>query len=143
MLEFSFRSISLEQMDKISPNFIYAFILRRFRLGLLPVIFCKFVIELWPLIGVRIYFPFNILRKNRQNFTKFCICIDIDKIQGIFCKLVAELWPYVDVDWDFYAHLAFLQHKKRCSRAIVRSSDNSSLSWNAVCFYVCYLYFMN
>ena len=37
------KPISLEQMDTIPPNFIYAFILRRFRLGLLPGIFHKFV----------------------------------------------------------------------------------------------------
>ena len=40
----------------------------------------------------------------------------------------AELWPLIDVDWDFYEHLASLRHEKRCSRAIVRSSDNSSFS---------------
>ena len=38
------------QMDGMSQNFIYAFILARSRLGLLPVIFHKFVRELWPLI---------------------------------------------------------------------------------------------
>ena len=36
----------LEQMDRISPNFVYAFILTRSRLGLLHVIFCFFVGEL-------------------------------------------------------------------------------------------------
>ena len=46
---------------------------------LLPVIFGTFVIELWSLIDVRISFPINILRTNRHNLTKFCICIDIDK----------------------------------------------------------------
>ena len=33
-----------------------------------------------PLIDVRISFPFNILRTNGQNLTKFCIHINIDKI---------------------------------------------------------------
>ena len=33
-----------------------------------------------PLIDVRIQFLFNILRMNRQNLTKFCIHITIDKI---------------------------------------------------------------
>ena len=47
--------------------------------------FHTFVTELWPLIDVRISFrssfPLNILRKKkRSNFTKFCICIDIDNI---------------------------------------------------------------
>ena len=40
-----------------------------------------------------------------------------------------QLWVFIDVDWDFYAHLAFLQHEKGNSRAIVRSSDNSSLNF--------------
>ena len=52
----------------------------RSRLGLLPVIFGLFVTELWPLTYVRISFPLNIFRTNEQNFTKLCICIDIDKI---------------------------------------------------------------
>ena len=43
--EFHFRSISWEQMDRISPNFIYAFILTRSSLGLLQVIFRSFVPE--------------------------------------------------------------------------------------------------
>ena len=37
-------------MDRISPNFIYAFILTRSRFGLLHIIFCTIVPELWPLI---------------------------------------------------------------------------------------------
>ena len=67
-------------MDKILPNFECALILTRSRLGLLPVIFCKFVTELWPSIDVRISFPLNIFRKNRQNLTKFSVCIDLDKV---------------------------------------------------------------
>ena len=63
-----------------SPNFIYAFILTRSSLGLLYVIFSTFVPESWPLIYAKILFPFNILRTNGQNFTKFYICIHIDKI---------------------------------------------------------------
>ena len=45
-------------MDRISPNFVYAFILIISRLGLLPVI----VTELWPLIAVRILFLLNVFR---------------------------------------------------------------------------------
>ena len=43
---FCFRSISSEPMDRISPNFIYALISTRSRLGLLHIIFQAFVIEL-------------------------------------------------------------------------------------------------
>ena len=49
-------------------------------MGLLNNIFRIFVLELWPLIYAKILFPLNILRTNRQNFTKSYICIHIDKI---------------------------------------------------------------
>ena len=44
-------------MERILPNFVYALLITRSRLGLLSVIFRKFVAELWPLIGVRFSFP--------------------------------------------------------------------------------------
>ena len=78
----------------------YAFILTRSALGLLHIIFCTFVPELWPLIYAKILFPFNILRTNGQNFTKFYICIHIDKIYLgivliIFRTFVPELWQLI------------------------------------------------
>ena len=51
MSDFCFRSISLEQMDRISSNFVNALILTRSGLVLLPVIFRKFVKELRPLMS--------------------------------------------------------------------------------------------
>ena len=72
MSEFRFDSISGEEMDRISPNFVYAFILTISRLGLLYVIFCLFVSELWPLINVRILFLLNV-------FTFYCsISLELD-----------------------------------------------------------------
>ena len=50
--EFRFCSISCEQIDRNSPNFIYAFILTRSTLGLLLIIFRTFVPEEWHLIYV-------------------------------------------------------------------------------------------
>ena len=47
---------------------------------MLHVIFRTFVSELWPLIYAKLSLRFNILRTNGQNFTKFGICIHIDKI---------------------------------------------------------------
>ena len=47
-----------------SDQILYAQTLTRSSLGLLPVIFCKILTELWPLIDVRISFPLNILRTN-------------------------------------------------------------------------------
>ena len=67
-------------MDRISPNFIYAFILTRSTLGLLHIIFCTFVPELWPLIYSKILFPLNILRTNGHILTKLYITIYTDKI---------------------------------------------------------------
>ena len=86
-------------MDRISPNFIYAFILTRSTLGLLHIIFRTFVPELWPFIYSKIWFPLNILRTNGQIFTKLYITIYTDKINvGIvscnfsqFCKRVMAL----------------------------------------------------
>ena len=42
--------------------------------------FGKFATELLPLIDVRIWFLFNILKTNRPITTKFCKHIMIDKI---------------------------------------------------------------
>ena len=70
----------LEKIDRMSPNLIYAFILTRYSLGLLHIIFRTFLPELWPLIKAKISFPLNIFRTNWQNFTKYYICIHIDKI---------------------------------------------------------------
>ena len=79
-LKFRFRSISWDLTDKFSPNFISAFMLTRSTLRLSNIICRIFVPELWPLIYSKISLTFNILRKNGQNFTKFYICILIDKI---------------------------------------------------------------
>ena len=67
-------------MNRISPNFICAFILTRSTSGLLHYIFCSFVPELWPLIYSKISFPLNILRTNGQFLTKLYITIYADKI---------------------------------------------------------------
>ena len=47
-------------MDKISQNFVHAFILTISRLGFLPVYVCLFVTMSWPLIVVRILFLLNV-----------------------------------------------------------------------------------
>ena len=61
MSDFRFRSISGDQIDSIIPNFVFALILTRSRLGLLRVIFRKFITEVWPFrINVGISFPLNI-----------------------------------------------------------------------------------
>ena len=52
-------------MNRISLNFVYAFLLSLSRLGLLAVIFRRFLTELWPLIDVKISFSLNIFSKNK------------------------------------------------------------------------------
>ena len=74
-------SVSAQYLDRISPNFVYAMILTRSRLGLLHVSFHTFVPELWPLIYAKIWFRSISSEQINKNFTKFCICIDIYKIQ--------------------------------------------------------------
>ena len=43
------------------------------------ITFGRFLIELWPLIDVRILLMFNILWINLWILIKFCVCVDIDK----------------------------------------------------------------
>ena len=137
-------------MDRITPNFIYALILSRYTLGLLHLIFCTFVPELWPLIYSKNLFLLNILRINGQILTKLYITIYTDKIYvGIvrchFLQFVRELWPFIDVritlPLNIPRHSGLLLHARNCSGAIVRFSDNSSwhmfwvlLSTHNICF---------
>ena len=93
-------------MDRILSNFVYAFILTRSTLELLPAVFGEFVTELWPLIGQIFISAQYILRTNGHNFTKFCTCIHTDKnnlgiVTCCFCKFVTELWPLIDVKISF------------------------------------------
>ena len=63
-----------------------------YRLGLFYINLRKLITELWPSAQVRISFPLNILEMNGGNLTKFCICIDIDKIHvGIVMHQFVEI----------------------------------------------------
>ena len=96
-------------MDRISPNFIYAFILTRSTLRLLAVIFGKFVIELWPLIDVRITLPFNILRNSGHLLhAKHC--------SGAIVRFS-----------DNSSCLSKLNEDDRCDRDVWRSSVRSAM----------------
>ena len=94
--KFPFRSISWKPFDRISPNFLYEFILTRSTLGLLHVIFHIFVPELWPLIYAKIWFQLNILRTNLQNSPNFMSAFILTRTRWellpvIFCLF--ESWP--------------------------------------------------
>ena len=77
---FYFLSITWEQMDGTLPNFWICIHIDKIFIGIVTCHCLLFVIELWPLIDVRISFPLNIFRANRKKWTKFSICIDIDKV---------------------------------------------------------------
>ena len=99
MPKFPFRSISWEQIDRFPPNFIYASILTRSSLGLLHVIFRTFVSELWPSIYAKILFPLNITRTNWLIFTKFYICLNIDKIE---LRIVTPQFSYIVPEYPWF-----------------------------------------
>ena len=71
---------------------LYALILTKCKWGQLQIIFRHFSTELWPLIDVRILFPFNILRTNWWILMKFCVC---SKVQENFMWLTHEM----ALDW--------------------------------------------
>ena len=52
--------------------------------------------ELWPLIDVRILFPFNILRKIDEFWWNFVYAV-LWLAHEIFLNFSAELWPLIDV----------------------------------------------
>ena len=56
MSNFSFCSISSEQIDRISQKNLLLLMLTRSMLGVLSIIFGTFVTELWPLINAKICF---------------------------------------------------------------------------------------
>ena len=139
-------------MDRISPNFVYEFILTRSTLRLLHIIFGTFVPELWPLIYSKNLFMLNILRTNGQILTKLYLTIYTDKIYvGIvschFSQFVRELWPFIDVritlPLHILRHFGLILHARHCSWAIVRFSDNSCLNISIPILMLFYSLFSN
>ena len=68
--------------------------------------FRKFVIELWPLIDVRLLFPLYILRKMDRVIPNFVYALILTRsrlglLAGIFHKFVKELWPLIDFRFCF------------------------------------------
>ena len=76
MSEFRFCTISLEQMDRNWPKFVYALIFTRSKLRLLPDIYA-FATELRPLIDVRSSFPLNTFRANGQPNVVYALILTI------------------------------------------------------------------
>ena len=101
--KFRFCSIPWEIKERISPNFIYAFILTRSTLGLSHIIIRTFVPELWLWIYSKILLPLNILRTNGQILTKHYIttCIYTGKIYvGIVsCHFLQICIIVMALDW--------------------------------------------
>ena len=95
-------------------------ILTRSRLGVLHLIFRKFVPDLWPLIYSKISIPFNILRKNDRFVAKFRTQDqDWDWYTSFFRSSVPELWPliyarisfphkYLEIKLTYFHHIVYL-----------------------------------
>ena len=81
------------------------------------------------MIDVKIRFLINILRKEEQNSTKFCIHINIDKIYvGIvnahFHKFATELRPLIDVRIQFLFSILIMNGQnltKFCMDIIIKN----------------------
>ena len=101
-------------MDRKRRNFLYALIYTIYRLALLPVIFLEFVIELWPLIDIKV-----LNDRVSANFKHAFIFAEsrLGLLPVIFHKFVTELWSLIDV----------LQHEKCCSQLWSDSLNNFSM----------------
>ena len=98
--EFRFRSISWEQIDRISPNFMYAFILTGSSLGVLAFIFCLFI--------TYSYGPWFM-----SDFSFRSIIWEwIDRISPI----LYVYWYWQDLGWDCY--LSFFCKFVSCNRVM-------------------------
>ena len=95
MPKFCFCSISQEQIEWFSPNFIYAFILTRSSLRLMRVIFRTFIPGLWPF-----------------TLPKFHFCsLSCEQIDRISPNLFMHLY-WQDLHWDCY--ISFFAHLYQC-----------------------------
>ena len=137
-----FRSISWKQIDRIWPHFVCVLILTRSRLWLLSVIFPQFVRELWwwcqNFVSSQ-YFE-NKWTEFHQFFFRSISWERIDRIwPNIICAFILArsrsgfYWSLFTILWHSYGPQLFLQHEKRCCRALVRSSENSSS--NKFCYF--------
>ena len=115
MSEFCYCSISWEQIDRIWPYFAYALILSRSRSGLLHINFCKFIMELWPLVNVRISFPLNILGTNWLEF---------DHIFHMH-------WYWQDLGWDCCTSI-FTYLLQSYDPWLMPEFHYSSISWEII-----------
>ena len=92
-------------------------------LGLLHIIFRTFVPELWPLIYAKILFPFNTLRRNGQNFTKFYLCNHIDNIYVVIVTqhflLICTRVMALDLLQNFVSKISFLLNILRTNGQIL------------------------
>ena len=68
------------------------------------IIFHYFSAELWPLIDVRILFPFNILRTNWCILMKLCVWV-LWLSHKISPNFSTELWPLIDVNISIFLNI--------------------------------------
>ena len=106
MPKFSFRSISWEQIDRISPNFMYALIFTRSSLGLLQVIFRTFVLELWLWFTPKFSFSSISWEQIDRISLDFIYAFiftrsSLGLLHAVFCTFVTELWPLIYAKFCF------------------------------------------
>ena len=97
-----FRSISWKQLMEFDPNFAYASILTKSRLGLLSGNFHKFVTELWPLTDVRISFWWQNLSWEQIDgiwpnvaYALILTRSRLGLLRVNFCKFITVVWHLI------------------------------------------------
>ena len=93
-------------MDIILPNFVYTLIMTRSRLGLLPVIFRKFVTEFGPWLMSAFRSHSISLEQMDTISSDFVYALVLKRSRLgmllVICrKFVTELWPLIDVRFAF------------------------------------------
>ena len=112
--KFCFYSISWEPMGRISPNFIYAFILARSSFGLLHIIFRKFVPSNGSLFTTKFRFrsiSWQPIGRISSNFIYAFILTrsTLGLLHIIFRTFVPELWPLIYA--KFFVSAQYLENK--------------------------------
>ena len=140
------RSISWEQMDRISPNFKYALILTTSILGSVHVIFLQFFTRVMTLDlrqnCVSAQYLENKLTEfhqalNMHSYWQNLVYYRVMPLywcQNLFLLKIFRFSCLVSLE------LAFLLHEKRCIGATPRFSDNSSFTWIYKIFFTLHVF---
>ena len=139
--KFRFCSISREQIDLFSPNFIYAFILTRSSLGLMHVIFTHLYQIYGPWFTPKFRFrsiSWEQMDRISPNFIYAFILTrsTLGLLHIIFRTFVPELWPLI------YAKISFPFNILRTNfyQILYMQSYWQDLCWDSYTSFCAYLY---